>query len=85
MKYVSLLAKIHDQSGKELSGGDLYSLIEENFSHPKALEIRKLLLERKIIEFVGFDKKDTRIKIYRINKFDFKELAMVFVKLDNMR
>ena len=59
MKYISLLTKIHDQSGKELTGGDLYSLIEENFSHPKALQIRKLLLERKIIKFVGFDKKDT--------------------------
>lgn len=74
-----MLAKIHDQSGTELTGGDLYSLIEENFSHPKALEIRKLLLERKIINFIGFDKKDSRIKIYRINNLDFKELATIFV------
>lgn len=80
-----MLAKIHDLSGRELTGGGLYSIIRENFSHPKALQVRKTLLNRKIIEFVGFDKKDTRIKIYRINEFDFKELAMAFVKLDNMR
>ena len=83
MKYVSLLAKIHEQSGLELTGADLYSIIRENFSHPKALQLRKMLLESKLIEFVGFDKKDARIKLYRVNELDFKKLVIDFVKLEN--
>jgi len=83
MKYIYLLAKIHNQSGLELTGGELYSMIRETFSHPKALQLRKMLLEMKLIEFVGFDKKDARVKIYRVDEFDFKKAAMDFVKLEN--
>jgi len=79
MKYLSLLSNIHDLSGTELSGEELYSILLKHFSHPKALQIRKMLIKKKIIELKGIKEEDKRVKIYRISEFNFKELTKMFV------
>ena len=78
MKYMSLLTRIHDLSGAELSGQELYFLLLKNFSHPKALQIRKMLIKKKIIKILGRKEEDKRIKIYKINEYNFKELTKIF-------
>jgi len=79
MNNLKFLLALHSRSGDILLGSELYVILSKYYSHPKSLKVRKLLLEKCILEFKGLDGKDKRVKKYKVKALEFDELTKMFV------
>lgn len=79
MNDLRLLLALHSRLGDILLGSKVHAILSKYYSHPKSLKVRILLLERCILEFIGVDKKDKRVKKYKLKALEFNVLTKMFV------